>query len=213
MCNNKRIENKNDFLRLWVHECRRQFADRLINDEDTGWFDKLLHKQLDDHFGTHWDDIDIGDRLFFGDYMVPGADPRIYEEVRKLDELIPTIEEYLGEYNQDTKTPMKLVMFMDAVEHVSRVSRVIRQPQGNALLLGVGGSGRQSLTRLATFMAEYTLYQVEIAKGYGTAEWHENLKECLMIAGIECKPVVSLQRHTGRLRVHAGGHQWHFELW
>ena len=44
---------------------------------------------------------------------------------------------------------------------------MIRQPKGNVLLLGVGGSGRQSLTRLATFLADFAIYQIEISKGYG----------------------------------------------
>lgn len=55
---------------------------------------------------------------------------------------------------------MKLVMFFDACEHISRIARVLRQPQGNALLLGVGGSGRQSLARLATFISNYKSSQI-----------------------------------------------------
>ena len=62
------------------------------------------------------------------------------------------IEEYLDDYNQINTAQMKLVLFLDAVRHVSKISRIIRQPMGNALLLGVGGSGRQSLTRLAAHM-------------------------------------------------------------
>jgi dynein heavy chain len=53
---------------------------------------------------------------------------------------------------------MKLILFLDACEHVARVCRILRQPQGNALLLGVGGSGRQSLSKLATYMNSYKMF-------------------------------------------------------
>lgn len=69
-------------------------------------------------------------------------------------------ENYLEEYNSTSSAPMKLVLFLDAVEHLARICRVIRLPLGNALLLGVGGSGRQSLTRLAAFVEEYEIFQV-----------------------------------------------------
>ena len=56
--------------------------------------------------------------------------------------MVKKIENYLEDYNSGQKNPMKLIMFLDACDHVSRISRILRQPQGNALLLGVGGSGR-----------------------------------------------------------------------
>lgn len=67
-------------------------------------------------------------------------------------QLARVMEEYMDDYNQLSTTKMKLVLFMDAVQHVCRIARILRQPLGNALLLGLGGSGRQSLTKLASHM-------------------------------------------------------------
>ncbi|RLN44872.1 hypothetical protein BBJ28_00009701 [Nothophytophthora sp. Chile5] len=209
MGDSKRIVKLEQMLRLWVHENMRVFKDRFTTPSDHQWFVDLLQGQVAGVFGellgipgatavdiaakkAAWDLVHPTPTLFYGDYMVPGADPKVYEEIADVEKLQSQVEEYLNDYNAESSAPMNLVLFMNAIEHVSRIARVIRQPQGNALLLGVGGSGRQSLTRLAAYMAEYSCTQIEISKGYGVAEWREDLKKCLMKAGIDEKPLVFL---------------------
>lgn len=133
------------------------------------------------------------ERLIYGDYFngIDGEN-RPFLQIEDIPKMIEKIEEYLEEYNSSQKIPMKLVMFLEACDHVSRISRVLRNPQGNALLLGVGGSGRQSLSKLSTYLNSYKLYQIEVIKGYSMRDWRDNLKTVLMQAGAEGKPTTFL---------------------
>ena len=56
---------------------------------------------------------------------------------------------------------------------VTRIIRVVGQPRGNMLLIGVGGSGRQSLTKLASYVLEYKVFQIEVTRHYRKTEFHE----------------------------------------
>lgn len=196
MAQPQKLEDKNDVLRLWYHENCRVFQDRLVNDEDRKWFVDLIRDKMASGFETSMDDVVKDSTMIYGDFMVPSAENKIYAEVPDFHKMVKIMEEYLDDYNQINTAQMRLVLFADAVRHVSRISRVIRQPLGNALLLGVGGSGRQSLTRLAAHMAEYECFQIELAKNYGVPEWREDLKKVLLKSGVENKSVVFLFSDT-----------------
>ncbi|CAN0455774.1 unnamed protein product, partial [Scytosiphon promiscuus] len=90
-----------------------------------------------------------------------------YEEQLSLVKLRQVLEERLEDYNMEPKlVSMELVLFKDAVCHVARIHRVLSLKRGNLMLVGVGGSGRQSLTRLAAYICGQELFTIEIAKNY-----------------------------------------------
>ena len=192
----KKMNTLNDLLRMWMHEAARTFRDRLVDDTDRTWFDELIKKQLQKHFKLKLSEVVSTDRLLFVDFQTPGADIRIYEEVHNLATLVSTIERQLDEYNAQTQKKMNLVMFLDAVEHVCRIARVIRKPNGHVLLLGVGGSGRQSLSRFASYLNEFETNQVEISKGYSMNMWREDLKQILRKASFQNKSVLFIVTDT-----------------
>ena len=188
----KSLSEPADFIRLWAHENMRVFRDRLVDNTDREWFNTLLKTQMKEQFKCDWEKVVQTPRLLYGDFLGGSGDTKSYAQFQDLDKLQAVMVEYLDDYNAVTNKPMKLVLFLDAIEHVCRIARIVRQPGGNALCLGVGGSGRQSLTRLAAHLEEFSLFQIEVAKGYGNHEWKEDLKKVLMTAGLEGNPTVFL---------------------
>lgn len=130
--------------------------------------------------------------MFFGDYAKADSDVKAYNEITDLCALQKVMEFYLDEYNNSSKAPMSLVMFQFAIEHISRICRVLKQDNGHLLLVGIGGSGRQSTTKLGTFINDYVLFQIELTKYYSIPDWRDDLKRLMLKAGIEGKSLVFL---------------------
>jgi dynein heavy chain, axonemal len=184
-------------VRLWVHEILRVFYDRLTDDKDRSWLIEFIRDTLKKNFSFDLNKImehlltpeDGGEvhipqirRLLFGDFGNPEG-KRVYAEMREPQKVIDVCNIFLDDYNAMSKKPMQLVLFLFMIEHIARICRVLRNPGGHALLVGVGGSGRQSCTRLASFIMDFVVVEIEISKVYGKNEWREDLKRLLTSSG------------------------------
>jgi dynein heavy chain len=188
----KYCNSKITITKLWYHEIFRVFGDRLINEEDRNYLNEQLETNLPKFGFNSMNEMNEGKNIIFCDFWNgKDQDPRHYQEVLDEKKFIEKIYEFQDEYNNDPKfsgprgkNAMKLVLFKDACEHISRIVRIIRQPSGNTLLLGVGGSGRQSLAKMAIFISNHTLTYIELIKNYSMKSWREDIKTILMQTGL-----------------------------
>ena len=202
------IDNPEKAIRLWIHETYRVFYDRLVDHKDREWFYEHTRTALKDGFGKAMDkvfahldadgdgniDMDEMDQMMFGNFANP--DKRVLDEVTDFEAMQTTVEEYLSDYNSVSKTPLPLVLFNFCIQHVSKIARILALEGGNALLVGVGGSGRQSLTRLASHIQECEVFQIEISKNYAYTDWLDDIKKILMSSGGQGKQTVFLFTDT-----------------
>jgi dynein heavy chain len=130
----------------------------------------------------------LRDDAYDEDGILEAVAPKVYEDGGPLESIREKVEIYMGRYN-DAKppSPLNLVLFDDALRHMIRIARIIETPRGSALLVGVGGSGKQSLTRLAAYVGRHKIFQITLTKSYNLQSLYDDIKELYVSAGKERK--------------------------
>jgi dynein heavy chain len=134
-------QNPTGLVRMWAHECHRVWLDRLLFDEDVAMYMNYMRNGLKE-LTEYKDEVVFAEPLIYTSFisMCKGHEPS-YKPVEDMNELKEVLENKLLEYNETVST-MDLVLFNQAMEHITRIARIVFQPCGNALMVGVGGSGK-----------------------------------------------------------------------
>ncbi|XP_071672858.1 dynein axonemal heavy chain 9-like isoform X4 [Patagioenas fasciata] len=185
------LQHPQDLVKLYLHESNRVYRDKMVEEKDYGTFDKIqletVKKLYDDIEGT----LEQTKRMNIYCHFAKGVGEPSYRPVPTWEELNKILVEALDSYNE-VNAAMSLVLFEDAMCHVCRINRILESPRGNALLVGVGGSGKQSLTRLAAFISSLELFQITLRKGYGIPDLKADLANLYLKAGVKNIGIVFL---------------------
>eukprot|EP00217_Crustomastix_stigmatica_P013603 CAMPEP_0183798542 /NCGR_PEP_ID=MMETSP0803_2-20130417/19119_1 /TAXON_ID=195967 /ORGANISM="Crustomastix stigmata, Strain CCMP3273" /LENGTH=4519 /DNA_ID=CAMNT_0026043227 /DNA_START=42 /DNA_END=13598 /DNA_ORIENTATION=- len=186
---------------LWRHECERVFCDKLITLQDKEWAENLIMELIKTELGPEIHKQQE-ERLFFVDFLREpildedtgepiDANPSFYEACKNLDDLRSIVNEKQDLFNQTSKAlKLDLVLFTDAMYHLMRIGRLFCMDRGSALLVGVGGSGKQSLARLAAYISGCSLtFQIVVTKTYNQTNLFEDIKGMYKIAGFKGQKV------------------------
>ncbi|XP_047349430.1 dynein axonemal heavy chain 8 isoform X8 [Vespa velutina] len=187
-------------LKLWDHECSRVISDRFITAEDNKWFHNALKQTAEEILDTefrYYEDVETYFVNFLRDPPEPTGDepedfvfeaPKIYEEIPSYKVVIKRVKQNMEQFNEYIRgIHLDLVLFHDALVHLIRISRILGSPRSHAMLVGVGGSGKQSLTRLASFIAGFTFFQITLSRIYNVASLMDDLKKLYREAGTVSK--------------------------
>jgi len=176
--------NPGMLIRLWIHECDRIYLDRLITDKDREIYNDYIRKSFKHFEGEDAEENFVENNIYTSFVSVHGGNDKAYMPIKDMPQLKACLEAKLGEYNEE-KAAMDLVLFDQAMEHVCRIARIVDMPNGNALLVGVGGSGKQSLSRLASFILEFEVIQILVSQSYSANDLKTDLQEMFTKAGLK----------------------------
>jgi dynein heavy chain len=191
---------------LWAHECARVFCDKLVLNKEKDWFANAVIDIAHQYFGdavpeapggdfvrtTHMVDF-LRNDVYDEDEVLVEEAPKIYEFGGDLLTVRERVDNFLNDYNSTYPSKqMELVLFDEALKHMTCISRILGMPRGSALLVGVGGSGKQSLTRLSSHIARNFLFQITLTKAYKTPDLLEDLRTIYREAGQKQRNVTFL---------------------
>ncbi|XP_042636359.1 dynein axonemal heavy chain 14 [Orycteropus afer afer] len=183
------INSKEMAALFFVHEAARVFHDRLIEPTEKGLFYQFLSKELENYFQISWTKEKLmNDSTVFVDFLDVNKPHRkkMYQNTNDYNKLANILSEFqmkLGSTFLEISHP--LVFFKEAIEHITRATRVIRQPWNHMLLIGIDGCGKKTCTTLACYLTEHKLYQIPISHNYIYLEFKEDFKKVFIQTGLE----------------------------
>ncbi|KAI5950644.1 DYN1 [Candida margitis] len=161
------------FLRLWFNEGLRLFFDRLSNEEDKLWTLGLFQRVGADHFPN----VDVYTcfkaPVFFTDWMTLR-----YQSINS-QELKQFVKERLRVYSEE-EIESDLVLHEEMLDHILRIDRVLKQPQGHCILVGPSSSGRTTLSRFVAWMNGIKVVQLGVKADYSIDDFDEFLRRLLL---------------------------------
>ncbi|XP_054427204.1 dynein axonemal heavy chain 9 isoform X2 [Pteronotus mesoamericanus] len=178
------IKSPQDLVKLYLHESNRVYRDKLVEEKDFVLFDKIQREVVKKIFDDIEETMEQTRSLNMYCHFANGIGEPKYMPVQSWELLAQTLVEALESHNE-VNMVMDLVLFEDAMRHVCRISRILEAPRGNALLVGVGGSGKQSLTRLAAFISSMDVFQITLRKGYQIPDFKVDLANLCLKAGVK----------------------------
>jgi dynein heavy chain len=183
---------------LWIHESERVYGDRLVSVADLKKYRGLcadLSKKMfaKYNFAKYFQEKNPEPLVFapFSKGISEMEGGGTYDKISGHERLSQLLGEALREHNENAMA-MDLVLFGDAMGHVSKICRIITNPSGHPLLVGVGGSGRQSLSRLSSYTCGFNTMMIVISGGYGMNELKGDLQAMYTKAGIKDEGVMFL---------------------
>jgi len=193
----------NMMLGLWKHECDRVFSDKLATMKDKESYEGFISEIGCDVFGDEFYNTAcstpkhmvsfLRDDVYDEDEVLIEEAPKVYEDGGSLEMIRERACMFLDKYNEEYPSKkMELVLFEDALKHMLRISRLIEMPRGSGLLVGVGGSGKQSLTRLASYISRAICFQITLTKQYNQSALLDDIRELYKNAGHKRKPTTFL---------------------
>ena len=188
------IKEPESLIKLWIHESERIYGDRLVSKEHIGIFKQelgaLVKKNFSKYNMSKYFNPDVPEPIVFAKF-VNGLEENLYDQFANVDAMSERLHEALREYN-DTNPIMDLVLFEDAMSHICRICRIISSDGGHALLVGVGGSGKQSLSKLASFICMFITKSIMISSTYGMNDLKTDLQDMYNKSGVKDEGVCFL---------------------
>ncbi|XP_062976517.1 dynein axonemal heavy chain 9 [Elgaria multicarinata webbii] len=178
------LKTPQELVKLYLHESNRVYRDKMVDEKDFVIFDKMQTETVKKFYDEIEETLEQTRKMNMFCHFAKGVGEPKYMPVQSWESLNQILVEALQNHNE-VNAAMNLVLFEDAMCHVCRINRILESPRGNALLVGVGGSGKQSLTRLAAFISSLEVFQITLRKGYGIPDLKADLAAQYITAGVK----------------------------